>query len=747
MASYQTNGSVSVSSMVEEPHDQIRQAVLDSVLSGRDMSNNLLEAAIKSIVNTHKRYIKYGDTDFHYGTPSSNVESANPDMVTVQSHLESLHTGSTVNITDSKFGEVDFDTFVFEYLQQNHQYIVETGELSVDNISPVSGTYNDTVEDPLDGTARVTYEDTATTNILTLFSGLSVPDATVVAYSVEYEVVVTETHVTETHETVYTDGVNTETSTQDIETVTFSDGSPTQVINHPVTWTSSLGALGGLVPPITNSTSITNTVTSTILSAPVKKFWTYQVGSGSMPALDTRSDVAYTAKLLPVVPIRLDYSNLITTYGGLNNPAFPNSPADSCNKILDLVGVDLTEISEALDENPDAGVIKDAFFYFASDASGSTQYEMEYAYTFFLKAFGIQSSNTSGGMNQIRVEEDNFRHYVHWSSISKTVVTGNTPNYVTTGDLYSVSVTPGAQQQAWFKFVDSVDYVITKQTSPTEYTEITVSGFVTYYHIKYDTDSVYITPVDYLDADTNQVLLPIDTDILDGMPRRVREEILYKGMKLIIYAFERIKLKWYETGFFANVIKLAGIALSLITLGTSLIASAAISVSAAALTLMKTVLVNLVVDYTIDWIVDELGDLLGDYVVLVRIVGAIVASSASGALDTTKSLADQIMKLTEVVMQSVQESLKDSIMELQEEMESWKDEKEQWEKEIEAVQGLLDRPILSDPMYMLNPNAPVFVLGETPTAFYNRSIHSGNIAVISKQEARNFVASNLRLPK
>ena len=78
------------------------------------------------------------------------------------------------------------------------------------------------------------------------------------------------------------------------------------------------------------------------------------------------------------------------------------------------------------------------------------------------------------------------------------------------------------------------------------------------------------------------------------------------------------------------------------------------------------------------------------------------------------------------------------MQELMEEMASFTEWRTEAEKELSDANKLLENS---------SHLSPITIFGESPDDFYNRTVHSGNVGVISIGAISSYVDNALRLPK
>jgi hypothetical protein len=190
------------------------------------------------------------------------------------------------------------------------------------------------------------------------------------------------------------------------------------------------------------------------------------------------------------------------------------------------------------------------------------------------------------------------------------------------------------------------------------------------------------------------------------------------------------------------VLKIAGVVVTVISLGTGNVlaaAAAAITTGAyAALTILilKTIITYLVTTALFRLFVKAVGVDMAFLVAIFAAAYGLYDQISSGFKKLTVTAKD-MLSLANGLVSSAQSVLKDMYGSLQDDWTGFKKEMEEAWKTLEETRDTLFKDINL---------VPLVILGESPDDYFRRTIHSGNIGTLLIEDTHNFVARSLTLP-
>jgi hypothetical protein len=478
----------------------------------------------------------------------------------------------------------------------------------------------------------------------------------------------------------------------------------------------------------------------------VPKYFMYLDGLGTYPDLDDIYTTAPTTAgtFFPFVYYRF---NNIAENVNTTTPSYLTN-----KKLSKELGVDYDTVAEGINSNPAINGVEQAMMLMAVPADTTNQMEMRYLFDFFNARHGalpsphktIQSDEIEARLqgnfdtpsSAIVIEDARFKMALNNTGIYKrtivgvlgpvgTCTTSTAVNSLSIGiaDLQGMLTTLGVPKRI---------HTYRKQVSTITYEEIQVVNLSLTYYIL---NGYSVTA----DEEDNILLIPIDKAITDSYNILEREQLYARSLHFVFNSVQIIKIKWYQTGAFKIFMYVAAIIITIYSGGTAATIVANLMAglfTQAAISVLILVLEQIIFTYLFKVFVKVVGIkaafILAVIAAIAGTVQAIDAGSIAGAPWATELLA-MSTGLTAAGSRAIHEEMDDLLSEMS-----------AYEKEMKKEMELIEEKILSlDTSMHLSP---FIVFGETPDEFYNRTIHAGNIGILSVDAVSNYVEMQLRLP-
>lgn len=501
---------------------------------------------------------------------------------------------------------------------------------------------------------------------------------------------------------------------------------------------------------------------------PNEKMWFYNTKLDTYPELSIPSVNIETTGFFPVIPIRYNNRDLTTNKD--------DGLYVSSSTLLKKMSIDMDTIAEKLNENPGIANIDHAYIMFAVPINTTNKDSMYYLMQFFdyLYDKSIYNKNdyvsatnqktlignlffTKLLTNLLSPPDIIFQEYglnisLNYSYITSDYIEGSI------GKVGSISSTIVTQPINTLSALFSGDnnYVRFRyQLNTAMYKEVTVYGLLHKNSI-YQGHSV-MTSLSNLEGDPDEcsLLIPIHYEIASNLPLFRRNGLFMDGCRLIIncYHVQTIKIKWYQKGIFKAVFFIGAIAITAISGQgwlVGLAAAAQVGAMAVITYLLPAILIGAIISVGSKYIAKVLGPELGMIIGIVAIVAAISipAGSTFRFMSFKVPTAQTFLQFGNAVMDASNQLIANQIDEVMKEIEKFDAEAEKKWSELEAAQELLDSGIALNPMKMLNSvQAYIADPNESPDAFYNRTIHTPNIGILTLDVIENYTSVMLALPK
>ena len=476
-----------------------------------------------------------------------------------------------------------------------------------------------------------------------------------------------------------------------------------------------------------------------------RDFFTYEYGSGGNPSLDnifnTSSEVG---NFLPRIYFRL---------GGQKLSVDTNKETlayKSSTKLCKKLGLSWKDVSEQLHKAVGDLEFVDEIMVASAVALNSTQpLILDYLINWLDTQYSLIPSTFTGqtpdelatlysdfnvrNPSEIRFSDNQSRQVFGFAAIGSRDVTGSigevghvestyTPGYTVSGEDRVSTMVPSY-------------YIYRVQVFETSYREILVVS--PYTHMYFGGRSTTLTGQD------NGLILPVDMNVVSYYSNKKTEELLSRSLYVIINTTVIVKVKWYQTGLFKAVIFVVAIVLAV--LGQPEALSVAVVVTAIVETIILQILVNIVVKFLVNTLGIDVGVIAGIVAIVSVVVGTYI--DVSGMAVNFISTAT-LMQIANVAFMMADAGFKYQMRNLEKEKGDFYTLAQAQQKEIERARNLITE--VRKPQDYLNAPSDMsrlfYHIGESPSDFYNRTIHSGNLGVIPPLLISSYHNLGLRLP-
>ena len=495
----------------------------------------------------------------------------------------------------------------------------------------------------------------------------------------------------------------------------------------------------------------------------VVKYWLYQSGLGTWPTLDAlfNQPVQTNGTFFPFGYFRYNKSSEISD---TTTQTYKTS-----KKMLNYLGMGYDQVAAAVDANPDIAAVEQAMVVMAVPANTTHPLERRYLFEFFdilfektegkftspvaaelaeatpregLSALISMARDPYHARSVMVIQDKRFKMSLANTGIFKKRVmgsigvTGSHGSGFTSG-LQTVETTDLATGLVTLSQWPVQYHYYRRQVSHAIYEEIQVNGLRLMFHIY----GRYMTI--HNDAAAS-LLIPLDRSITKRYNTVDRELLYSRSLHYIFNSRVETEVKWYQQDWFQFVMMAVAIVVTMMTafsdggaLITAIGTGSAALISAAVMTILIHLLIAVLVSVALKLFVKAFGV---EFALLVALVAALwggykafQAGSIQGAPWATELLA-----LSNGLSKAINVTVADGMRDLLSEYESFNLFKTEAEKELEAANKLLEHN---------NFLSPWVIFGEKPNDFYNRTVHSGNIGMLSIGAISSYVDIALTLPK
>lgn len=469
-------------------------------------------------------------------------------------------------------------------------------------------------------------------------------------------------------------------------------------------------------------------------------------------------------RLLNILQINID--DVLESLGGDGSNAEGSGgrgggdiPPGDDHQIIRSVSAAATLHNEDDDNIPEQ--IQDCFISFQADVNSKDPYVHDYLFRHFKNEAQLQDRTISEYFRNFDPNSNSrapqqFPHTLQFrgQDLNKVVLYNYIDVEETEGSIgkvgFIVKEIEVKPKYAWrsrsnrfkLELLSMSNLIIKKQVSETVYETVTVNGLTIIEDIHSRVDVVrYIEDLEEED-DLDGLTILVSKTLLDKIPNFfTRAQILEATITATVYAVDRQKVKWYQRAAFGKLIQIAAIIWTIITYGAG---SYALT-WAAAVQVAKQVVIGIVISMAIQFGLGLIVDLIGADAAFILAMVASVVAIYGGGLTTTPDLpwAGDLLFVSSMSFNVIEQRVGIDLQRELDEHNQFMEDIEARYDELDAVNDMLkgDNPSLIDSVMRIQRIAA----WETPEMFYSRTLNA-NPGVAVKDAISVYVERKLQLP-
>lgn len=248
-----------------------------------------------------------------------------------------------------------------------------------------------------------------------------------------------------------------------------------------------------------------------------------------------------------------------------------------------------------------------------------------------------------------------------------------------------------------------------------------------------------------------ELLIPLDRAIVETMSVPGREQLLCRALNIVVHTVIVSKSPWYASSIFRAILIVIAIVVTILSGGAawqSIVAAAAIGYTALAVVILSLIVQSVVISYGVKLFAKAVGPRFA----LVAAVVAVIYGNTTVAAKLSAAWAQNLVTLGTALVSAAgtlsQQQIAAGLEDLTEDIEAfsaWATDQADGLSDSMTALGL--RPaIVGLSAFDVVKMGPQVVLGESPTDYYNRTSHAGNIGTISLDMTESYVAIQTTLP-
>lgn len=489
-------------------------------------------------------------------------------------------------------------------------------------------------------------------------------------------------------------------------------------------------------------------------------FFTYMHGSGIYPAIDVAYALSQSqlGTYFPWAYFRLRSANIYDVE--------TRDSIDQMRGWCDQLGVSYDQLHEGVHQAPDVEDVSQSLLMLAITPGNKHPSCREYLFKHFsaLHANSLPQAQldptlggqfnalTSSPSQMQHIQDNRFAMSFQYSGISKRRVPGKIGKRGAYESRYGIlaqdshnflTQTPTGSGVS-NALLNQPGWIYQHQINDALYEEVLVYGLRVSYAVHREQG--------YAAGEQEpELLIPIDRAIAQTMSVPAREQLFCRALTLLVNTVLEIKTPWYASSAFKIILLVIAVVVTIFSGGTawqSIVAAYGVGVTALALTVLTLVVKAVVISYGVKLFAQAVGPRLA----LVVAIVAVIYGNTTAIAEASSTWAENLINIgTALVKQSgelSQQQIAAGIKDLVEDAEAF------------SVWGQDQMDGLSDKMQELGLNptivglsafdvvkmGPQLVLGETPSGYFERTVHSGNIGVLTFDMTESYVDMQVALP-
>lgn len=461
------------------------------------------------------------------------------------------------------------------------------------------------------------------------------------------------------------------------------------------------------------------------------EYFTYEFGSGGYPVLDNLFETG-DHDLVKNYPIVM----LIEDKVAVTSLDKKSERRRSTFMLLRTIGLDLDQLMEGILDNEDIDKIHQVALMMGCPINTDIFVHKKYLYEYFNKYHLL---GQTGSLNSVHWKANSYEcEMTHTGIESRIVVSTDAKDMEEyekeVGDGYFTTTYIDDNGNTRTSTTKYKGFLLKKKINDISYREIIV---------KNPRMRVKVSGTRYAEhnADSKHFLIPIEESLTSTFGLNQKNELLFKCLHLQVSTLVTMKVKWYETKLFSIFLQVVAVVLTIVSIGKlSPLAVAAFKAGwiASVAFVAKIVLMAIVFKYGAEYAVEKWGPENAALAAL----GALIASAfvpgpvQFNGLTLANSYLSLATNLVSVVGTAINTYTEEILKATRSELEKYQ---EAFEKLTELEEELFPT---NDVARMI----PMIILGESPDAFYNRTVHSSNPGISSINHLTYYVENALTPP-
>lgn len=490
-------------------------------------------------------------------------------------------------------------------------------------------------------------------------------------------------------------------------------------------------------------------------------FFTYQHNSGTYPAIDQAYALQYSqfGTYFPWCYFRI-----------YNEDVYEVESATSINQMrawCDQLGVSFDQLYDGVHADPDVDDVEQSILLMAIAPGNTNQACREYLFKHFSALHsnalpqvqldpslqGKLNAFTSSPSQMQHIQDNRFAMSFQFSGISRRRIPGRIGRTRSYNSYFGIL---SQDSQAYLTqtpvgtgvdnaFLQQPGWVYQHQVTDAMYEEVIVYGLRVNYEVHRKKGFA-------AGGQDPELLIPLDRAIVRTMSVPAREQLLCRALTMMVNTVIVYKAPWYASTGFKIVLLLIAVVLTIITGGAawqSIVAAYGVGLTALTLTVLTIIVKAVIVSYGVKLFAKAVGPKLA---LVIALAAVLYGNTASATTGLTSAWAETLVSVGTALVKEAgalsQQQIAAGIKDITEDAEAFAEwGNDQLDGLSDKMQALgLNPVIVGLSAFDVVKMGPQLVLGESPTGYYDRTVHAGNIGTVSFDMTENYVAVSTMLP-
>lgn len=732
----------------EDILNSTKAAMLEALLSDGNIPEYLVDNILHGPALRFEKMYRYGRDKYHYGLPDTNILQPADGEDEIKSYLSSQHGGSKISLRYLQVGTLSNIHFGRGKLVSEYGY---------DEITNIIGSKTTNPEEPIYLEDMVAFHSKSPTVKVSWDSDLNWGDSTSSGSTPErdssYEIYkkwkAQSNAKYDPDAPNNRDGVEVTTSTWNtLQDPEFPDDPEAEKVEKVEKVTDTFFIpLGDL-----DLESDYVQTSYTVEGDPTIRYWTYELNTG-ISVIDDVYKVKRSGNgtFFPFMIFRNYGQSVVDTV----------DPEDSryktLDKMLSIIGIDFEMMSDSIHENPDIDDVEQAVLLMGCPLNTEEPLELLYLYRFFKDLYEQDLAGPGGPVGSVGPGRSPSVKYVGWSdadldmglTYNEILVKLRTGKVAEVGEV--VSGTTVRNEKGWVqerdKNTEGNPWVSKKaiipipvkqfkyQISNNVYEEVSIVSPLLQYNVykKYHKT--------HWDHNSEHFIIPVNYELVKDFSYREKEIFYSRSLHFIFNSRIEQKVKWYQRGWFTSLLSAVATFVAFYfggpRAGMFIANLMNATLTAALVAVLKAVAIYVTMSFGLEYVVDAIGSDFAFVAAVVAIAAAVYQMGSTGSIQGAP-FASELLQAATGIVKAIGSHFQTEIEKAMGDYGKVKDTYEALQEELDETKDLLDSTTPFNPL--------IFVAGETPEEFYQRSIHSGNIGVQAIESISTYVDEALQLP-